>query len=119
MRWQTSSATPLTPEACFALDYQLSIDRPVHSQVYQLSIDRPDHFWGTLAKSRLTWDAPFDKVSDCDLAAGKIDWFLGGRLNASVQCLDRHIAARGHQTALIWEGDEPGNVQRVSIPKKP
>jgi len=84
------------------------------TQVHKLSIDRPDHFWGTLANSRLSWDVPFTQVSDCDLAAGKIEWFLGGMLNASVQCLDRHIAARGDQTALIWEGDEPGQVEKAT-----
>ena len=62
----------------------------------------------------MTWDVPFEKTSDCSFADGKLDWFLGGKLNASVQCLDRHIATRGDQTALIWEGDEPGHVQSVS-----
>jgi acetyl-CoA synthetase len=85
-----------------------------HDDVYDFSIREPDAFWGTLAKSRLIWDAPFETASDCDFAAGKINWFLGGKLNASVQCLDRHIPARGDQAALIWEGDEPGQVQTAS-----
>ena len=49
-----------------------------------------------------------------DLASGRIGWFLGGRLNVSANCLDRHLAQRGDKTALLWEGDEPGDNRRVT-----
>lgn len=74
----------------------------------------PASFWGPLARSSLTWDAPFQTVSDCDFAAGRVAWFLGGRLNVSVNCLDRHAQRDPESVALIWEQDEPGTEVRIT-----
>lgn len=77
-------------------------------QMYQQSVDNPDTFWADQAQ-RLDWMTPFSKVRDVsfDDHHVSIKWFEDGQLNASVNCLDRHLAARGDQTAICWEGDDP------------
>jgi len=78
-----------------------------YADLYQRSISDPERFWSEVA-GRITWDAPWDKVLDWDFHSARIRWFDGARLNASVNCLDRHVAAGlGDRTAIIWEGDEP------------
>jgi len=69
-------------------------------------------FWADLARSELVWDRPFTQTLD-DSRAPNYRWFADGRLNVSYNCLDVHLAERGHQTALIFEG-EPGDVRRLS-----
>jgi len=73
-----------------------------------------DAFWEREARGRIDWIEPFHTVQDCDFREGRIAWFLGGRLNASVNCLDRHLATRGDKTAILWEGDEPGQVRKLT-----
>jgi len=80
-----------------------------YRELYHRSLDDPDAFWAEQAK-RLDWIEPFDTVRDWNFEEPSIRWFLGGKLNASVNCIDRHIdAGRGGQTALIWEGNDPGD----------
>ncbi len=73
-----------------------------------------DHlgFWSDLARRELVWDKPFTQTLD-DSRAPNYRWFTDGRLNVSYNCLDVHLAERGHQTALIFEG-EPGDTRRLS-----
>ena len=75
---------------------------------------RADHvrFWAELAAQELTWQKPFTRAFD-DSSAPNYRWFSDGELNASVNCLDVHLADRGHKTAIIFEG-EPGDVRRLS-----
>ena len=75
---------------------------------------RDDHvgFWADLASQELTWHTPFTVTLD-DTHAPNYRWFSDGRLNASYNCLDVHLNARGHKTAVIFEG-EPGDVRRLS-----
>uniref|UniRef100_A0A672NJR0 Propionate--CoA ligase n=1 Tax=Sinocyclocheilus grahami TaxID=75366 RepID=A0A672NJR0_SINGR len=58
-----------------------------YSDLYELSVKDPETFWGSIAKERLAWTKPFDQVTDCDLSSGKINWFLGGQLNVSGDCM--------------------------------
>ena len=88
--------------------------RADYDRLYNRSIHDREAFWGDLANQHLDWMAPFTQVVDEDLAAGRIAWFLNGKLNVSVNCLDRHLAARGDKVALLWEGDEPGENRRLS-----
>ncbi len=82
--------------------------------LYASSVAEPEAFWADVAR-RLSWDRPFDTVLSGDFGAGTIRWFDGGRLNASVNCLDRHVqAGRGARTAILWEGDEPGQQTSLS-----
>jgi acetyl-CoA synthetase len=73
-----------------------------------------DHlgFWSDLARRELVWERPFTQTLD-DSRAPNYRWFTDGRLNVSYNCLDIHLAERGHQTALIFEG-EPGDTRRLS-----
>ena len=83
--------------------------------LYQSSIDDPVAFWGEQAK-RLDWIKPFTEVKDVSYDAEdlRIRWFGDGELNVSANCLDRHLETRGDQTAIIWEGDDPGEDARIS-----
>ncbi len=85
----------------------LVASREEYDRLYQRSIMEPDAFWAEMANEHVQWIAPFSKVREENLPAGDIKWFLGGKLNVSVNCLDRHLAARGDQTALLLEGDQP------------
>ena len=75
--------------------------------MYEASIERPEEFWNQKADEFLTWIEPWNKLTESNFLTGEIKWFIGARLNASVNCIDRHLALRGDQTAIIWEGDEP------------
>ncbi|KAF7651920.1 hypothetical protein LDENG_00103720 [Lucifuga dentata] len=85
-----------------------------HRELYQLSITDPDQFWGSAATDRLRWIEPFQRVQDCELSGGRIRWFLGGKLNVSVNCLDVHVEKHPDRVALIWERDEPGTQVTVT-----
>ncbi|MBF0287750.1 MAG: acetate--CoA ligase [SAR324 cluster bacterium] len=82
------------------------VDDATYQKMYKESIEDPDGFWGKHAE-RLDWFKKWDKVREYDYNKAEIAWFLGGKLNASYNCLDRHVAKRGNQAALIWEGDDP------------
>ncbi len=85
-----------------------------YQALYKKSIEKPDMFWKEQAEEHLSWLEPFHMVCDCDLAAGEVTWFLGGKLNASYQCIDRHLEKRGGKVAILWEGNEPGEVRRIT-----
>ncbi|MCK9564378.1 MAG: AMP-binding protein, partial [Bacteroidales bacterium] len=85
-----------------------------YRELYQRSVEQPEQFWAEQAETFLTWDKPWDKVVEADMAAGDVAWFIGGKLNVAVNCIDRHLPRRGDQTALIWEGDNPGEALRIS-----
>jgi len=82
-------------------------------QLYQQSIEEPEVFWRKQAQ-RLDWIKPFTEVKDVSFAKEDlhIRWFADGTLNASVNCLDRHLQEKGDQTALIWEPDQEGDTVR-------
>jgi len=82
-------------------------DEAKYREMYRRSVEDPDGFWGEAAQ-RIDWIEPFTTVKDSSFTGDiHIRWFEGGKLNASANCLDRHLASRGDQTALIWEGDDP------------
>ena len=74
---------------------------------YRESLENPDAFWDARAKEFLDWEVPFTAVSSCDFEKGDARWFIDGKLNVSVNCIDRHLPARAEQVALLWEGDSP------------
>ena len=78
-----------------------------YQELYQRSISDPEAFWAEQAEEFVTWFKPWDKVSDWDFHKAHIRWFEGAKLNASYNCLDRHVEQRGDQVAIIWEGDDP------------
>ena len=85
-----------------------------YSSLYQQSIDDPETFWADQAKHFLDWSQPFSTVYQGDMKQGKVQWFKGGKLNVSVNCIDRHLPKRANQTAIIWEGDEPGTDRTIT-----
>ena len=90
------------------------INKEKYQQMYQQSIDQPDLFWSEQASEFLTWDTPWQTVCNYDFAAGEATWFGGGKLNVAVNCIDRHLASRADQTAVIWEGDEPSDDKNIT-----
>ena len=85
-----------------------------YEAMYRRSLDEPESFWAEQADRFLTWFRKWDRVSNNDLSKGQIRWFEGGKLNVSYNCLDRHLETHGDRHAVIWEGDEPGNVRRIT-----
>jgi len=90
------------------------IDEAGYRELYELSVNDPDRFWAGQANRFVDWTQPWETVSKHDFASGNIQWFAGARLNVSHNCLDRHLETRGGQTAIIWEGDEPGAEKKIS-----
>jgi len=83
-----------------------------NSSPYDRARRDPEGYWADWAK-QLEWSRPFDRVLEWKPPHAK--WFIGGKLNASVNCLDRHVrAGRGGRVALIWEGEPPGEVRRIT-----
>ncbi len=84
-----------------------------YERLYRLSLDSPEWFWGEQARA-LSWYHPWQSVLDVDYEEADFAWFSGGRLNASFNCVDRHLDSRGSQTAIIWAEDEPGVYKHIS-----
>ena len=78
-----------------------------YQRLYRQSIDQPDTFWAEQAKGFLDWIKPWHSVQQSDIHTGAAQWFAGGQLNVSYNCIDRHLAQRADQPAFIWEGDDP------------
>ena len=91
-------------------------DNSTYLEMYQHSIDDPEGFWGQQGK-RLDWSTPYTQIKDVSFAKDDlhIRWFADGELNVTVNCIDRHLDTRGDKTAIIFEGDEPGDHQYISF----
>ncbi|HUZ71356.1 MAG TPA: acetate--CoA ligase [Stellaceae bacterium] len=90
------------------------IDEAGYFRLYQESLDNPDRFWGEQGK-RLHWIKPYTKVKNASFTGNvAIKWFEDGTLNAAYNCIDRHLATRADQTAILWEGDSPSEHRHVS-----
>ena len=88
-----------------------------YKERYDRSIKNPEGFWAEQAE-RLDWYKKWAKVADNDLSKAQIKWFEGGKLNASYNCLDRHVeAGYGNQTAIVWEGNDPSDDTSFSYSK--
>ncbi|HYB11596.1 MAG TPA: acetate--CoA ligase [Alphaproteobacteria bacterium] len=82
--------------------------------MYKRSIDDPEGFWREEGK-RLDWFKPYTKVRDCSFTGDvHIRWYSDGKLNASYNCLDRHLKTRGNQIAILWEGDDPKDSKHIT-----
>ncbi len=91
------------------------VDQPKYREMYARSISDPRGFWTEQAK-RIDWIKPFTKVENTSFAPGNISikWFEDGVLNVAANCIDRHLAKRGDQTAIIWEGDNPSESKHIT-----
>lgn len=77
-----------------------------YQEAYRLSVDDPEKFWAGIAENFL-WRKKWDRVLDWNFQEPRVQWFMGGKLNITENCLDRHLTKRGHQTAFIWEPNNP------------
>ncbi len=93
---------------------QALIDEDTYQEMYARSISDPEGFWAEQAKQFVSWFKPWKKVSQWDYKKAVIQWFEGGKLNASYNCLDRHLDQRGNQVAIIWEGDDPAVDKKIT-----
>ncbi len=86
------------------------VDAAKYDEMYAASIKDPEAFWGAHGK-RIDWIKPYSKVKDVDYTYGQVSikWFEDGTLNVAANCIDRHLADRADQTAIIWEPDDPND----------
>src|SRR5471032_1593666 len=85
-----------------------------YQRLYRQSIEQPDTFWAEQDKSFLDWITPWHTVQHSDIHTGAAQWFAGGQLNVSYNCIDRHLAQRADQPAFIWEGDDPTRSAKIT-----
>ncbi|MBI1423116.1 MAG: acetate--CoA ligase [Gammaproteobacteria bacterium] len=93
-----------------------NINQKQYQEMYARSVTDPDGFWAEQAEKYISWDKKWDKVSDWSFDQNNlhIRWFEGGKLNVSYNCIDRHLAKRANQTAIIWEGDDPKDSKHIT-----
>ena len=104
---------PVSPEMARASH----CDDAAYQEMYARSIDNPDGFWAEQAES-LEWMQRWTKVKDSRFGTdAQIRWFEGGKINVSVNCIDRHLETRGDQTAILWEGDDPEDSKSITYRK--
>src|ERR1700693_3717088 len=91
------------------------VDNAKYNEMYARSIKDPNGFWAEQAK-RIDWIKPFKKVKNTsfDPHNVSIKWFEDGTLNLAYNCLDRHLAKRGDQVAILWEGDDPKDDKKIT-----
>jgi acetyl-CoA synthetase len=91
------------------------VDEAKYNAMYEASVKAPDAFWGEHGK-RIDWMKPFTKVKNTSYAPDNVSikWFEDGTTNVSYNCVDRHLAKRGDQVAIIWEGDDPKDDARIT-----
>ena len=83
------------------------IDADRYQVLYQQSLDNPNDFWAQQSDQFLTWEKPWEKLNSADFSKAEAAWFVGGKLNVTVNCIDRHLKSHADQTAIIWEADDP------------
>ena len=83
-----------------------------YKEIYKQSVENPEEFWGNIA-SQFFWKRKWQTVLDWNFKEPDINWFVGGKLNITENCLDRHIYSKGDQPALIWEPNDPNEAHRV------
>ena len=91
------------------------VDEAKYKEMYARSVKDPNGFWGEQAK-RIDWIKPFSKIKNTsyDPSNVSIKWFEDGTLNVCHNCVDRHLAKRGDQTAILWEGDDPKDDKKLT-----
>ncbi|MBH0039110.1 acetate--CoA ligase [Pseudoalteromonas sp. SWN166] len=91
------------------------VDKNKYNTLYKQSIDDPEGFWGEHGK-RLDWSTPYTKVKNTSFDKGHINikWYEDGYLNASYNCIDRHLKTKADKVALIWEGDSPSQSENIT-----
>lgn len=88
--------------------------RAEYERGYAASINDSSNYWDEKSQELLTWFTPYHRVQNGGFTDGDVNWFLGGKLNVSFNCVDRHIEKNGDRVAIIWESDEPGNSKKIT-----
>lgn len=96
------------------IKHQVDISSEQYEALYNSSVINPEAFWEEQATNLLSWRSPWTRVLSWDFEEPAIQWFAGGTLNVSENCLDRHLKSRGDKTALIWEANDPGENKRYT-----
>jgi len=91
------------------------IDLEGYEEMYRRSVADPESFWTEQAEKFVDWFTPWHSVSQWDYHTGEIRWFDGATLNVAYNCIDRHLATRGEQTAIIWESDDPSIDRKLTF----
>jgi acetyl-CoA synthetase len=78
-----------------------------YEEAYKKSVESPEDFWGEIAANNFEWKKPWEKVLNWNFNEPKIEWFVGGKLNITENCLDRHVKDKPNQPAIIWEPNDP------------
>lgn len=86
-----------------------------YEALYARSLADPAGFWAELAREHLEWQRDFSVATSGSLRDGDAAWFLGGALNVSANCIDRHVATQGDKPAIIWESDEVGTGRTITF----
>src|SRR5215469_13262521 len=91
------------------------VDASKYREMYAFSTSRPEEFWEHHGR-RIDWIKPYTKVKNTSFDTGKVSikWFEDGTTNVAVNCIDRHLARRADQVAIIWEGDDPNESKRIT-----
>ena len=97
-----------------ALKQDCLVDTETYLELYRASIEDPQAFWGQMAREHLDWLKPWEQVLQYDYHKAQIAWFLGAKINVCHNCVDRHLNIRPDKTALIWEGNEPGECKHFT-----
>ena len=97
-------------------DAETSAKFEEYKKLWKQSIDSPDTFWNDAARKYLTWfrEPPSQQAGSGSFHEGDVSWFAGGKLNAAYNCVDRHLASKGDDVAIIWESDEPGQSRKIT-----
>ncbi len=85
-----------------------------YEEAYKKSVESPEDFWGEIAANNFEWKKPWRKVLNWNFSEPKIEWFVGGKLNITENCLDRHVKDKPNQPAIIWEPNDP-NEESVTL----
>ncbi|EWY40520.1 acetyl-CoA synthetase [Skermanella stibiiresistens SB22] len=110
----TPNTTPSTFPPPEAVAKSAWVDAEGYTRMYEQSVKDPEAFWGEQGK-RLDWIRPYTKVKDVSFTGDvHIRWFYDGTLNVSANCIDRHLADKADQTAIIWEGDNPAESKHIT-----
>ncbi len=102
---------PVNPD----VERQANVTSADYESMYEASINNPESFWREQSGAFLDWFEDWSTLSETNMAAGDIKWFLGGKLNASYNCIDRHLETRADDVAIIWEGDEPTDDDKITF----
>jgi acetyl-CoA synthetase len=90
------------------------ISRSDYESMYISSLEQPEVFWKEQSDRFINWLSPWTSLTESNFHKGEAAWFIGGKLNVSSNCIDRHLPEKASQTAIIWEGDDPNEAQHIS-----